>query len=91
MRWDKTLFNELRNITLTRDKGAPIKVLEAQIAKFRERMDIAKLYGEIQHTTKKLEKSRLRGKVSSILKTCKRPQLEEDQLAYFKEADRLRL
>ncbi|KAL2190361.1 hypothetical protein L209DRAFT_750436 [Thermothelomyces heterothallicus CBS 203.75] len=55
------LFNDLRNMTLTRDEGAPIKVSEAQIAKFRERRDIAKLRDEIQHTTDKLEKSRLRG------------------------------
>ncbi|KAK4244552.1 hypothetical protein C7999DRAFT_43822 [Corynascus novoguineensis] len=68
VRQDETLFNDLRNITLTRDEGAPIK-----------------------HTTDKLEKSRLRGQISSILETCKRLQLEQDRQAYFKEADRLRL
>ncbi|KAL2015304.1 hypothetical protein VTK56DRAFT_5882 [Thermocarpiscus australiensis] len=72
VRRDETLFNDLRNMTLTRDEGAPIKVSEAQIAKFRERRDIAKLRDEIQHTTDKLEKSRLRGQISSILETCKR-------------------
>ncbi|KAK3302866.1 uncharacterized protein B0T15DRAFT_559287 [Chaetomium strumarium] len=91
VRRDETLFNDLRNMTLTRDEGAPIKVSEAQIAKFRERRDIAKLCDEIQHTTDKLEKSRLCGQISSILETYKRLQLEEDRQAYFKEADRLRL
>lgn len=69
---DEMLFNDLRNITLTRDEGAPIKVSEVQIAKFRERKDIAKLRDKIQHTTDKLEKGRLRGQISSILETCKR-------------------
>ncbi|KAK4110185.1 hypothetical protein N656DRAFT_303872 [Canariomyces notabilis] len=91
VRRDETLFNDLRSMTLTRDEGAPIKVSEAQIAKFRERKDIAKIRDEIQHTTDKLEKSRLRGQIRSILETCKRLQLEQDRQAYFKEADRLRL
>ncbi|KAK4096654.1 hypothetical protein N658DRAFT_345870, partial [Parathielavia hyrcaniae] len=71
VRRDETLFNDLRNMTLTLDEGAPIKVSEAQIAKFRERKDIAKLRDEIQHTTDKLEKSRLRGQIGSVLETCK--------------------
>ncbi|KAL2020079.1 hypothetical protein VTK56DRAFT_8883 [Thermocarpiscus australiensis] len=85
------LFNDLRNMTLTRDEGGPISVSEAQVAKFRERRDIAKLRDKIQASTDKLEKSRLRSQISSILETCKRLQLEVDRQTYFKEADRLRL
>lgn len=88
---DETLFNQLRNMTLTRDEGAPTKVSEAQIAKFQERNDITKLRDEIQHTTDKLEKRRLRSQIRSITGTCKRLQLKADREAYFKEADRLRL
>jgi hypothetical protein len=85
------LFEDLRNITLIQDKGAPISVLEAQVAKFQERRDIAKLRNKIQASTNKLKKSRLRSQISSILETYKRLQLEVDRQAYFKEADRLRL
>ncbi|KAM7203065.1 hypothetical protein V8F33_002413 [Rhypophila sp. PSN 637] len=50
---DETLFSDLRNMSLTRDEGAPISVLEEQIVKFRERNDIAQFRGMIQASTDK--------------------------------------
>jgi hypothetical protein len=43
VRRDETLFNDLRNMTLTRDEGAPISVSKEKIAEFQERKDIARV------------------------------------------------
>ncbi|KAK4233269.1 hypothetical protein C8A03DRAFT_19624 [Achaetomium macrosporum] len=91
VRRDEALFNELRNMTLTRDEGSHISVSEEQIAKFHERNDIAGFRAEIQASTDQDEKNRLRRKIRATIETCTRLQLEADRQAYFAEADRLRL
>ncbi|KAH6635841.1 hypothetical protein F5144DRAFT_159177 [Chaetomium tenue] len=65
VREDKALFNELRNMSQTRDDGAPISVPEAEIAKFKERRDVAELRAQIQASTDKPEKNKLRSQIST--------------------------
>ncbi len=47
VRRDETLFDDLRNMSLIRDEGAPISVSRECIAKFQKRINIAKLRAEI--------------------------------------------
>ncbi|KAK4129016.1 hypothetical protein N657DRAFT_50085 [Parathielavia appendiculata] len=91
VRRDETLFNDLRNMSLTRDEGAPISVSKEQISKFRERRDIAKFRDEIQASTDQGEKKRLHRQIRTTIETCIKLQLDADRQAYFKAADRLRL
>ncbi|KAM7213602.1 Protein of unknown function (DUF3435) domain containing protein, partial [Rhypophila decipiens] len=88
---DETLFNELRNMTLTRDEDAPISVSEERIAKFQTRNDITELRAMIHASTKKSEKNRLNKQIKHTIDTCIKLQLDADRQAYFKEADQLRL
>ncbi|KAM7189007.1 Protein of unknown function (DUF3435) domain containing protein [Rhypophila sp. PSN 637] len=88
---DETLFNELRNITLTRNEGAPISVSEEKIAKFQKRNDITQLRAMIHASTDKSEKNRLNKQIKHTIDTCIKLQLDADRQAYFKEADQLRL
>ncbi|KAL2137751.1 hypothetical protein VTI28DRAFT_8386 [Corynascus sepedonium] len=91
VRRDESLFNDLRNMTLSRDEGAPVWVPKEQIEKFHKRNDIAKFRAQIQASTDKKEKNRLYRQISSTIDTCKKLQLDANREAYFKEADRLRL
>jgi hypothetical protein len=91
VRRDETLFNDLRNMTLTRDEGAPISVSKEKIAEFQGRKDIARFRAEIQAATDQGEKNRLHRQIKSTIETCKKLQLDADRQAYFEEADRLRL
>ncbi|KAM7182609.1 hypothetical protein V8F33_014175, partial [Rhypophila sp. PSN 637] len=84
---DKTLFNELRNITLTRDEGTPILVSEEKIAKFQKQNDVTELRTMIQALTNRSEKDRLKKQIKHTIDTCIKLQLDTDQQAYFKEAD----
>ncbi|KAM7209967.1 hypothetical protein V8F06_014645, partial [Rhypophila decipiens] len=88
---DETLFSELRNMSLTRDEGAPNSVSEEQISKFRKRNDIAEFRAMIMASTDKSEKTRLHNQIKTTVNTCIKLQLDVDRQAYFKEADRLRL
>ncbi|KAK4207480.1 hypothetical protein QBC37DRAFT_380047 [Rhypophila decipiens] len=88
---DETLFNELRNMTLTRDEGAPISVSEEKIAKFQKRNDITELRAMIHASTNKSEKNRLNKQIKHTIDTYIKLQLDADRQAYFKEADQLRL
>lgn len=56
---DDTLFSDLRNMSLTRDEGAPISVSKGQIAKFQERNDIAEFRAMIWALIDQGEKNRL--------------------------------
>jgi hypothetical protein len=69
VRPDEDLFNDLRNMTQTRDEGAPISVSEEQIAKWEERMDVTELRAQIRASTDKSEKRRLRCRITSIIDT----------------------
>jgi hypothetical protein len=91
VRRDEPLFNDLRNMTLTRDEGAPISVSKEKIAEFLGRKDIARFRAEIQASTDPGEKNRLHRQIRSTIETCKKLQLDTDRQAYFEEADRLRL
>jgi len=91
VRQDEALFNELRNMSHTRDEGAPISVSKEQVAKFEERRDVTELRAQIRASTDKSEKNRLRSRITSIIDTLKRLKLEEDREAYFKKADQMRL
>ncbi|KAK4237967.1 hypothetical protein C8A03DRAFT_34023, partial [Achaetomium macrosporum] len=91
VRRDEELFSNLRNMTLTWDEGAPISVSKEQVAKFRERKDIAEFRARIQASTDSSERKKLHSQINSSIETCTRPQLEADRQAYFKEADPLRL
>ena len=91
VRRDEELFSNLRNMTLTRDEGAPISVSKEEVAKFRERKDIAEFRAPIQASTDRIEKKRLYCQINSTIEACTRLQLEADLQAYFKEADRLHL
>ncbi|KAL2192294.1 hypothetical protein P885DRAFT_4118, partial [Corynascus similis CBS 632.67] len=91
VRRDESLFNDVRNMSLSRDEGAPVWVPKEQIEKFHKRNDIAKFRAQIQASTDKKEKNRLYRQISSTIDTCKKLQLDANRKAYFKEADRLRL
>ncbi|KAK3897146.1 hypothetical protein C8A05DRAFT_39305, partial [Staphylotrichum tortipilum] len=81
VRRDEILFNDLRNMSLTRDEGAPISVSEERIAKFQERNDIAKFRAEIWASTDRKEKIKLYSQIRHTIRTCTKLQLEEDMKA----------
>ncbi|KAI1157749.1 hypothetical protein F5B18DRAFT_643736 [Nemania serpens] len=87
---DDLLFAMLRNVSMTKDPGAPIYILPEEENAFKWRKDITGLYDAMRATTDKREKSRLGSKINSLTKTLSRLKLEEKRASYFDEADQLR-
>ncbi|KAI3331203.1 hypothetical protein F4824DRAFT_504220 [Ustulina deusta] len=87
---DQLLFAMLRDVSMTKDSGAPISILPEEENAFKSRQDMTALHNSLRETSDRKERSQLRSKINNLTKTLTRLKLEENRARYFDEADHLR-
>lgn len=87
---DETLFEVLRDTSLSRDPDAPIRISPEEEHKFEYRADVRKLRGAIAGSSDRQEKNKLRTSLQSTLETLRKLRLEELRSEYFSTVDHLR-